>query len=263
MVLDIPKTRTLIEQFPFLEEYKTHIWLNETNNNVTLLWVWNYWIILTWLFERIVKIWKTHEDSLSLKSEYRNHLSFYLWLDNIKEKEWDKYNCLRIPEVAREPKIITWEISGEKLFIYEMERIKGKNLLSFLIIEELNKVGILIDADKYTDKTLEETYRFHTWKSADALKIWVWLDIDINWRKLIKSIKKWARIWVWDPFTSYLLHRYFPDHFNIVVDALINLKQEWLRHTDLHPKNVMITYEWDNPIIYIIDFWIVEIKPKK
>ena len=249
---------SIYKQYPFLEEYKEHIKLSE----IDIIWEWNYWIILNWPLERVYKIWKNSNFSQQLQKEYNNHIKFYIALEELKDK-LDCNESLFIPEVAKKPKIIEWKLSWEDLFIYEMEKIKWKTLLSYLIKEELENQWLEINLSNYTDYSLEELYKQKTWKDIDELRNWTWVDIDNEGKKLMKSIQKWQKKWVWEQFPSYLINKYFPEQYKDISELLFKLKKMWYKHLDLHSKNFMITYHKNKPQIYIIDFWIVKINNNK
>lgn len=244
----------LLDKYPFLSEYEDYLPLSK----IEITWEWNYCIIINWPSERVYKIWKNSEFSKDLEREYQNHLRFYLGLEKLLETvKINKWIC--IPEVAEKPKIIEWKLSGEKLFIYEMERVNWKNLLSYLIKEELEKLGVTINFDNNTDLSLEKLYISKTWGNIDDLRNWIWINIENEGKKFIKSIKKWQKKWVWSPFPSYLFQKYFPEQYELISELLFRLKKSGYKHLDLHAKNIMIAYENKKPIIYIIDFWIVNI----
>jgi len=62
-------------------------------------------------------------------------------------------------------------------------------------------------------------------------------------------------------FSMLLFKKYFPELYEEISEILFELKKAWYKHTDLHAKNLMISFDknWD-PIVYLIDFWIVDIK---
>lgn len=246
----------LYSMFPFLEEYKDHI------TNPKVMWEWNYWVVVDWWYERIYKIWRNKDFSDDLKTEYRNHVKFYMALESLKTKDWNsRFPNLRIPEVIKNPFLIQWSKSQEELFIYEMEKIHWNNLLSYLIKEELWKIWIDIDLNDYSDREMEILYLKHIWKWINALRNWQYMDLQDSDRKFIKSVQRWVVKWVWNAFPSFLFKRYFPELYEQISDALFELKKIWYKHTDLHAKNLMISFDenW-KPIIYLIDFWIVDIK---
>lgn len=245
--------------FPFLDDYWDHI------KDPEVIWEWNYWVVVDGWYERIYKLWKNKDFSDALRREYNDHCKFYLWYEKIKSKTENennpKYAKLRIPEVLINPRLIQWKNSKEELFIYEMEKIHGHNLLSYLIREELEKVNIVVNLDDYSDREMELLYSQHIWKSIDSLRNWVFMDLTNEDRKFMKSVWNWVIKWVWNSFPSLLFKKYFPELYEEISEILFELKKAWYKHTDLHAKNLMISFDknW-NPIVYLIDFWIVDIK---
>lgn len=245
-----------VSSFDFLDEYSDYF------SEINILWEWNYWVILDWGYEKVYKLWRNQDYSGSLRREYHNHIKFYMWFEDLKSKDWNKqrYKNFRIPEVARYPEMITWKISWEELFIYEMEKIDWSNLLSYLIKQELEKIWVKIDLNTLNDKQVEELYTQHIWKSIDALRNWLFIDMSNEDKKFMKQIKKWTHKSVWNPFPSLLFSKYFPDLYDQISNAIFDLKKMWYKHTDLHAKNIMISYNKWEPYVYLIDFWIVDIK---
>ncbi len=245
-----------VSSFDFLDEYSEYF------EKIDILWEWNYWVVVDWWYEKVYKLWRNIDFSNSLRKEYYNHLKFYMWLEELKSIDWnkDKYKNFRVPEVARSPELVSWKISWEELFIYEMEKIKWHNLLSYLIKEELEKEWIQINLDMISDREAEDLYTKHIWKSINALRNWLLIDMTNQDRKFMKKVQKWAQKWVWNSFPSLLFSKYFPDLYDQIADAIFDLKKMWYKHTDLHAKNIMISYEAWEPYIYLIDFWIVDIK---
>lgn len=250
-------SQNLLSNFPFLEDYSDYL------KDAKVMWEWNYWVVVDWWYERIYKIWRNKDFSDDLKSEYWNHVKFYMWLEKLKSIDWnsEKYKNIRIPEVIKNPFLITWKVTKDKLFIYEMEKIHWNNLLSYLIKEELEKIWIKLDLKDFTDREMEMLYTKHIWKWINALRNWQYMDLTEMDRKFIKSVQRWLNKSVWNAFPSFLFKRYFPDLYEQISQALFELKKSWYKHTDLHAKNLMISFdENNNPIVYLIDFWIVDIK---
>ena len=193
--------------FPFLDDYSEHI------KDPEIIWEWNYWVVVDGWYERIYKLWKNKDFSDSLRREYSDHCKFYLWYEKIKSKPENennpRYAKLRIPEVLINPRLIQWKNSKEELFIYEMEKIHGHNLLSYLIKEELEKVNIIVNLADYSDREMELLYSQHIWKSIDALRNWVFMDLTNEDRKFMKSVWNWAKKWVWNSFPCYYLKNIF------------------------------------------------------
>ena len=242
------------KEFIFLEEYEDFLEYSE------IIWEWHYGVVVDWWFEKIYKIWKNEEYSRELRWEYEKHFEFYNALQSIKnESSENMYKNFRIPEVAKKPISIIWKYSQDTLFVYEMEKIEWNNLLSYLIVDTLLNMWIEVDIRDYTDIQLEKLYKKHTWKDIDGLRNWLWVELSMEERKFMKSITKWAKKWVWEPFASVMFSRYFKDLYPQISEIIANLKKKWYKHTDLHLKNIMISHENWEPMVYMIDFWIAEI----
>ncbi len=212
---------TPYEKYLFLDDYREFFW---ELKNEDILWEWNYGIVIAWPGrEKVYKIWKTIEASQELENEYKNHISFYLWIG----ENWNKWN-ISIPFVAIEPKKIRNK-NWDKLIIYEMERISWISILRHDLLKQ------------YT-KELE------------------WFD-HLSDTKLLNRLRKNGTLSETEYLLFYsnglrILTENFPDLWEELRELLDNLKVNWIEHLDLHAWNIMIdTNHKDWPQIYIIDFW--------
>ncbi|NVP17337.1 hypothetical protein HUU51_01340 [Candidatus Gracilibacteria bacterium] len=245
--------------FPFLDDYGDHI------KDPEVIGEGNYGVVVDGGYERIYKLGKNKDFSDALRREYNDHCKFYLGYEKIKSKPENennpKYAKLRIPEVLINPRLIQGKNSKEELFIYEMEKIHGHNLLSYLIREELQKINIVVNLDDYSDREMELLYSQHIGKSIDLLRNGVFMDLTNEDRKFMKSVGNGVIKGVGNSFPSLLFKKYFPELYEEISEILFELKKAGYKHTDLHAKNLMISFDKNgNPIVYLIDFGIVDIK---
>lgn len=240
----------LLSSYPFLADYAWYL-----PPETQVMGEWAYWIVLdAEKYKRVYKIWNNSDNSESLQREYTHHVAFYLWSEEVKSENPRIYENFRIPQINESP--VKFSSRNERLFLYEMEKINWVSLLSLLI-----KKSLWINIEWLSDYEIEKIYVEKTWLEIDKFRNWDYLNSNnTEAKKFIKKVSHWAKKSVWEPFTSYIFHECFPEYYDAFADFLQKLKKKWLRHTDLHAKNIMISYGRDwKPIFYIIDFWIVEI----
>lgn len=222
--------KELLIIYPFLVNYieniKYYFWETWFTKN-DILWQWDFGLVIKLPNNRVMKIWKTKEDSDKLSEESINQEAFYLKLIELREKHWNKIipNWFKIPIVMESPlKNDNWYYSFEMEFIGWITlrnldiKANFRDKLEWLSLEEIEKMN---------DTDLEN------------FLIWKWLTID--------EIVYISYNWVW------ILESYFKEKWQIVRNILELLKIDWYEHTDLHTKNIMLS--WDD--IIMIDYWIV------
>lgn len=234
----VSKVENLYEnpKYKFLWEYKDFLGNIDRNR---ILWEWDNAIVLEHPTkpDKVVKIakeWKVDD----LFEEYKNHKKFYT-----KLKKW--YINWKIPE-----NIQIWKIEefiNDKKWIYVMDKIEWQSSYTWHYKE------------RYEDKLIE--YSKNTWVDIDKLT-------DSQFIDLLDELKLTRVYWFdpsWDIFEKHNQKLLWTFHRWIVwrddIQKWLNyLKGNWLEHTDLHSKNIMIKFEWNKPIFYIIDFGKVNIK---
>ena len=221
--------------YKFLSEYKEFLGKIDKND---ILWEWDNAIVLKHPTrqDKVVKIakdWKVDD----LFEEFKNHWKFYNKLE--EWRPWKVPDNFRIAEVE--------EIIEDKKWIYIMDKIDWQSVYTWHYKE------------RYEDKLIE--YSKKSWVDIDKLT-------DSQFIDLLDELKLSRVYWYdasWDVFERNNQKQLSTFHRWIIwredIQKWLNyLKENWLEHTDLHSKNIMIKFEWDKPVFYIIDFGRTNIK---
>ncbi|EKE28113.1 MAG: hypothetical protein ACD_3C00099G0002 [uncultured bacterium (gcode 4)] len=231
----LKESKEIYSKYPFLKEYKDFLWELRGKD---IFWEWQNAIIERHpyredLVVKIAKPWKV--DSLEL--EYKSHEQFYITL-----RKWAKEFKGQISEEIKIPYVRKW--LQEKQWIFEMEKIQWQNLATKFYREHYSK-----ELSKYPKKYLDKLtdWQFEVLIDKEKLrKVPIMLlDWDFSGKMISKEMK------------------YFFDsktHWTELWNVLDFLEWKWLKHTDLHPWNVMVDNNWNT---FIIDFWKVLIKSKR
>jgi len=235
---EYPKFKSLYEdpKYSFLEKYREYFWDIDRND---IIWEWNNAIILNHPTrkDKVVKIskdWKVDD----LEQEYFNHMKFY---ETIRKwhLEWKVPSNIQIWKIS--------EFMKNEKWIYVMDRIEWQSLYTWHYKE------------RYEEKLT--LYSKKTWIDIDKLTDNQFIDL-LDKLKLDRVY--WFDWWwdIWEKYNQKLLWSYYRGIImrDDIQQWLKYLKERWLEHTDLHPKNIMVKFEWDIPVFYIIDFARVNIK---
>ena len=222
--------------YKFLWEYKEFLWKIDKND---ILWEWDNAIVLNHPNkpDKVVKIAKERKVD-DLFEEFKSHEKFYN-----KIKEW--HIEWKVPE-----NIQIWKIEKiieDKKWIYIIDKIEWQSVYTWHYKERYEKKlmeyskNTWLDIDKLTDSQFIDL--------LDELKLsrvyWYDASLDVFERNNQKQLSTFHRWIIWREDIQKWLNY---------------LKENWLEHTDLHSKNIMIKFEWGKPVFYIIDFGRTNIK---
>ena len=242
---EYPKFSNIYEdpRYSFLSEYRDILW-DITENDI--IGEWMNAIILKHPNKDdklVLKIAKS-EKSNSLMDELSTHSAFRdkLLELRLKYKEWKEKELLdgfSIPKVS-----IFWV----KEWVYEMEYIKWKNFRNVIILEyyknELSDIPVETIqwlTDNWIDNLLRERWlQLYPTSSIEMDDRWMIsedrnfiIDIESDWSKIERE----------------------------KIKPILNiLEKEWYKHNDEHWWNFL---QWNDWKIYMIDFWMSKIYPKK
>lgn len=189
-----------------------------------IIWEWDSGLVIKIWNNRVMKIWKTKEDSDKLKQEAKDQEKFYIALNELRVEYWDEIvpDFIKIPFVMESPNSNTnWYYSFEMEYI---DWVTLKNIDTKIYFKEYFS---------WTDVELDDI-------EQDEFLISRWLTI--------KDIKGISYDW------AGTLEYYFPEIWLPFKRVLKLLKERWFKHLDLHTRNVILSWKE----IYMIDFWMVK-----
>ena len=228
------KYQKLREIFPNLSQNDI---IGEGNNAIILQHP-NKW-------NRILKVAKewARDDIIQ---EFNNHETFFKVLEKWKiDFPWQLSENVKIPEVKK------W--NWDSLIYFEMEKIDWLSFKSLFFRE------------KYATQ-LEKAYsKEDLAKMSDAKLEWVmkelWLDpipsVILNsdgW--FSKALFSESQTFMWSRIRDPVRKKEYE-----LWNTLSFLDWKWLRHTDMHSWNFMLSRDWKTT--YIIDFWNTNLNIKK
>lgn len=242
-LLDEPRFNFLKKQ-----EYKELLELYWWNIDIEkLLWEWQNAIILQHpnKWNRILKVareWARDD----IVQEFNSHETFFKTLEKWKiDFPWQLSDNIKIPEVKK------WNWNNPIYF--EMERVDWQSFKSLFYREkyatQLEKSHSKEDLAKMSDAKLEKVLKK---LGLDPIP-----SVILNWDWwFTKALFSESQTFMWNRIRDPIRRQEYE-----LWNTLSFLDWKWLRYTDMHSWNFMLSRDWKNT--YIIDFWNTNLNIKK
>ncbi len=237
-------------EFRFLNnpEYKELLDLYWWNIDIEkLLWEWQNAIILQHphKWNRVLKIAKewARDDIIQ---EFDNHQKFYETLEQWRiDFPWQLGENVKIPVVRKG----NWK----NPIYFEMERIHWQSFKSLFYREkyasQLEKIYSQEELRKISDAKLERVVEELWWDIIPRIIV-AW----DGW--FSKALFNESQAFMWNKIRDPLKKQEYE-----LWNTLSFLDWKWLKHTDMHSWNFMVSRDWKTT--YIIDFWNTNLDPNK
>lgn len=242
-LLDEPKF-SFLKKPEYKELLELYWWVIDREK---LLWEWQNAIILQHPNKKngILKVAKEWAKD-DIVQEFKSHETFYNTLEQWKiDFKWQLSKKIKIPFVE------TWKWKNPVYF--EMEKIDGQSFKSLFYKEkykeQLEKAYTKNELAKMSDSKLEESVK-NLW--LDTVPTFIFNG---DWG-FSKALYNESQTFMWNKIRDPLKWKETE-----LWNTLSFLDWKWLRHTDMHSGNFMLSRDWKTT--YIIDFWNTNLNSNK